>query len=312
MQSLWMVASAVFYALYGMSLKYAGALGVGAWEVLFYRSFFGLVVFFILMHRSGIVLSTTHGAAHLVRSVAGTGAIAAGIYSISHLNLGLAMTLNYTAPLFLGTFVVLYSLAHHARINWGLMGSLALGFAGVIVLLGPTIGPSEYAAAAVGLGAGLCTALATGFVKRLGNYHEPDARIIFYLMLAGSVVGIVAVAFSGGFSAVTGEMALWILAFCVCSTLGQLLLTRAFSHGNMVLAGALQYSVILFSTILGVWVFDDTVTAAASLGMVLIVVSGLAASWFTKREGAKVKELKAAREDFKSQNLRERDAKANK
>ena len=39
MQSLWMVASAVFYALYGLSLKYAGAEGVGAWEVLFYRSF---------------------------------------------------------------------------------------------------------------------------------------------------------------------------------------------------------------------------------------------------------------------------------
>ena len=309
MQSLWMVASAVFYALYGLSLKYAGAEGVGAWEVLFYRSFFGLIVFFILMHRRGIVLTTEHASAHFVRSFAGIAAIVAGIYSISHLNLGLAMTLNYTAPLFLGTFVVVYSLAHHARINWGLISSLALGFAGVIILLGPTIGPSEYTAAGVGLSAGLCTALATGFVKRLGRFHEPDARIIFYLMLAGSVTGIAAVAFTGGFSAVTAKTAPWILAFCVTSTLGQLLLTRAFSHGNMVLAGALQYSVILFSTLLGVWVLGDEVTLVAAAGMVLIVVSGLAASWFTKKEAEEVKALKTAQPEFKSRNLTERDQK---
>ena len=309
MQSLWMVASAVFYAFYGVAVKYAGSLGVGSWEILFYRSFFGLVIFFVIMHRSGIVLATQHAAAHFVRSAAGTCAIVAGIYSISHLNLGLAMTLNYTAPLFLGTFVVIYSLLHHARVNWGLMGALVLGFLGVIILLGPTIGPSEYFAAAVGLSAGLSTALATGFVKRLGNYHEPDSRIIFYLMLIGSAVGIIAVAFTGGFSTITPEKALWILGFCICSTMGQLLLTRAFSHGNMVLAGALQYSVILFSSLLGVWIFNDDVTVTVALGMVLIVVSGLAASWFTKKESAHVKSLKAGQPDIKSRNLLDRDEK---
>ena len=52
----------------------------------------------------------------------------------------------------------------------------------------------------------------------------------------------------------------------------------------MVLTGALQYSVILFSSILGVVVFGETVTAAIVTGMVIIVVAGLSASWFTKRE----------------------------
>lgn len=128
-------------------------------------------------------------------------------------------------------------------------------------------------------------------------------------MRAGSVTGIAAVAFTGGFSAVTTRTAPWILAFCVTSTVGQLLLTRAFSHGNMVLAGALQYSVILFSTLLGVWVLGDDVTLVAAAGMVLIVVSGLAASWFTKKEAEEVKALKAAQPEFKSRNLTERDQK---
>ena len=186
MQSLWMVVAAVFYAVYGVCIKFASLEGIGAWEVLFYRSFFGLVVFFIMMHREGTSMRTQHPWAHAVRSLAGVAAIVAGIYSLSHLNLGLAMTLNYTAPLFLGTFVVIWSLLHHSHINWGLMASLAAGFAGVVILLGPTIGPDEYFAAGVGIAAGGFTALATGFVKRLGSYHEPLSRIIFFLMLAGS------------------------------------------------------------------------------------------------------------------------------
>ena len=40
MQSLWMVVSAVFYALYGLSIKFAGAEGVGA-EQGFLRGIIG-------------------------------------------------------------------------------------------------------------------------------------------------------------------------------------------------------------------------------------------------------------------------------
>lgn len=36
MQSLWMVVAAVFYAVYGVCIKFASLEGIGAWEVLFY------------------------------------------------------------------------------------------------------------------------------------------------------------------------------------------------------------------------------------------------------------------------------------
>ena len=294
MQSLWMVVAAVFYAFYGVFIKWAGELGVGSWQVLFYRSFFGLVLFYIMMRSKGVAPGTRHPASHAVRSIAGTGAIIAGIYSISHLNLGLAMTLNYTAPLFLGVFVVGYSLMHHARINWGLMLSLVTGFIGVLVLLGPTIGPHEYFAAGVGLTAGLCTAVATGFVKRLGMYREPEPRIIFYLMLAGTVCGAAGVVSMGGFTPWTLERFYWIAGLSICAALGQLTLTRAFSRGNMVLSGALQYSVILFSTVMGEIVFDEAVTLAVVAGMVIIVVSGFSASWFTKKEEKLLRDKKKA------------------
>ncbi len=289
MQSLWMVVAALFYAVYGMCIKFAGACGVGSWEILFYRSFFGLIFIYTVMRLKGINIHTLHPWAHTVRSIAGTCAIVGGIYSISHLNLGLAMTLNYTAPLFLGFFVLVYSLKNHARINWGLMTSLVFGFIGVLTLLGPTIGPNEYFAAGIGLFAGLCTALATGFVKRLGTFHEPEGRIIFFLMLAGTLCGLICVLLFGQFTAWTWESFLWILGLCACSTMGQVTLTLAFSRGNMVLSGALQYTVILFSTLLGEIVFGEAVTVAVILGMIIIVLAGFSASWFTKKEQSHLK-----------------------
>lgn len=295
MQSLWMLVSALFYAMYGTCIKFAGEAGVGSWQILFYRSIFGLILIFCYMRWKGITIQSHHPWDHAVRSIAGTVAIVAGIYSISHLNLGLAMTLNYTSPLFLGMFVVCNSLRKHARINWGLIASLVFGFIGVITLLGPTIQPHEYFAAGVGLLAGGGAALATGFVKRLGTFHEPEGRIMLYLMLAGTLCGTAAVSVTGGFSAWSSENFPWILGLCLCATFGQITLTMAFSRGNMVLSGALLYTIILFSTIVGEVVFHEAVTVTVVIGMIIIVVSGFSASWFTKKEINAVKAINKAK-----------------
>jgi len=178
-----MVVAALFYAFYAVFVKYSGFEGIGSWEILFFRSIFGVVLFYGVMRFSGITLSTTHPWQHLIRSMCGTLSIICGIYSVSHLNIGLAMTLNYTSPLFVGAYILTTSLLHHARVNWGLMAMVLFGFIGVVIMLGPTIGPHEYYAAVVGLAAGFFTANATTFVKKLGMLHEPETRIIFYLVL---------------------------------------------------------------------------------------------------------------------------------
>lgn len=293
MQSLWMVVAAFFFALYAICVKFSSVEGIGSFEVLFYRSFFGLVIFYAMMRYRHITVHTVHPADHLIRSFMGAGAVMAGIYSIAHLNVGLAMTLNYTSPLFIGCFTIGILLSKHKGINWKLLSTLLLGFVGVTVMLSPTITPDEYFAAVVGLGSGFCTAVATTYVKRLGLMKEPELRILFYLVLVGSFCGLIGTMFTGGFTMPTANAAIAIAGFAICSTCGQFFLTRAFSRGNLVLSGALQYTVILFSTIMGVFVFGDRVNLTIVAGMVMIVVSGILASYFTRLE--KQKQLEEAK-----------------
>ena len=284
MQSLWMVVAAVFYALYGMFVKFAGQESIGSWEVLFFRSVFCTAVFFVALKAQHLNLTTPYPVHHIIRSVAGTLAMLFGIYSISHLNLGLAMTLNYTAPLFMGTFVVVTSMLHHSRINWGLISMVIVGFIGVIVLLGPTIGPHEYYAAVVGLCAGLMTAVATLYVKKLGVLHEPAAKIIFYLVFIGTLCGLAGTLMTGGFHPWSMNAAIYIAGLSVCACLGQFTLTLAFSRGNLVLSSSLQYTVILFATLLGEIFFHEPATWTGITGMCIIVFAGIMSSYYVRKE----------------------------
>lgn len=137
---------------------------------------------------------------------------------------------------------------------------------------------------------------------------EPELRILFYFVLIGSFCGLVGTMLSGGFTMPTTTVALAIAGFAICSTCGQFFLTIAFSRGNLVLSGALQYTVILFSTVLGVWIFDDSVSLTAIGGMIMIVVAGISASYFTRQEKQKELHEKKHTEEGLQRHLRHQSA----
>ena len=106
----------------------------------------------------------------------------------------------------------------------------------------------------------------------------------------------------------TSVAAMAIIGFVLCSTCAQFFLTRAFSRGNLVLSGALQYTVILFSTLMGMFVFGDSVSSAVVGGMVMIVVAGILASYFVRQETHKAIEARKHTEEGLQRHLRHKEA----
>jgi len=76
----------------------------------------------------------------------------------------------------------------------------------------------------------------------------------------------------------TWPEALWLLPIGILAAMGQLCMTRAYTHGATLLVANLQYSGIVFSALLGLFLFEDTLSASGWLGMGLIIASGVAAS----------------------------------
>jgi S-adenosylmethionine uptake transporter len=91
-----------------------------------------------------------------------------------------------------------------------------------------------------------------------------------------------------GFSGHTVSGAALLLAIGVTATLAQLAMTRAYGAGRTLLTANLQYSAIVFASILGVTLFADRIPLIGWIGIGTIIGSGVLATLITARATASV------------------------
>jgi S-adenosylmethionine uptake transporter len=164
-----------------------------------------------------------------------------------------------------------------ARVDGRLIATVLVGFAGVGLILRPTIEQDQLWHGLVGLVSGMISATAYLQVTALGRAGEPEYRIVYYFSLGGAVAGALTT-LATGMNTHTWQGIVLLLAVGVLATVAQLLMTRAYSTGRPLVNASLQYLGIAFSFGYGVLLFDDRVTWMALAGMALIVVAGLGAT----------------------------------
>ena len=269
MSSLWMIAASFCFALMGTFIKIASAkLAMG--DIVFYRTAINFAVVAVLMRARGTGMSTTCLGLHVRRGVIGNLGLALGFYAITHLPLGTAVTLNYTTPIFLAIVSVVLL---RQRPSAALCLAVLIGFAGILVLLQPTLGPEQYIAALVGLGSGFVTALAYYNVGLLVRAGEPETRVVFYFSLIGTLASLAWLAVEG-FSALDWPTAFLVLGFSLSGTVGQLAMTRAYGRGSALITGAFSYTTIVFSSLFGLLFFDERLEWLGWTGIALVMCSG--------------------------------------
>lgn len=272
MQALWMVVASFFFACMGACVKLAAATH-SAMEIVFYRSFISLLFMLALVKLRGVSLRTPHWRWQVSRGLLGFSALCAYFWAISVLPLATAVTLNYTSAMFLALFLALAGL----RLNAAMLGALTVGLAGVIVLLKPTFNETQIGAGVVGLGSGALAAMAYFSVRELGARGEPETRTVFYFALVSTLC-------SGAWllrsvvHPVDLRAGVLLLAVASFATAAQLAMTRAYSAGRTLMAAALAYSTVVFASLFGMLLWNETYDASTWLAIGLIVLSGLAAT----------------------------------
>jgi drug/metabolite transporter (DMT)-like permease len=300
-QSLWMVLGALLFATMGLCVKIASAWFSSA-ELVFYRGLIGVVFLWILARGRGVPLATRYPGMHAWRSLVGVVSLGTWFYAIAELPLATAVTLNYMSSVWIAVFLIGGTLlawvpipGRDGRVRRPpLQGTLVLtvltvlaGFAGVVLMLKPSLSDHQAFAGLIGLLSGLTSAFAYKQVVALSRLNEPEARTVFYFALGSAVAGGIAT-LAEGFSPWPGGLkALWLLPVGVLAALGQLCMTRAYAtaktQGGTLLVANLQYSGIIFAVLYSVLLFGDRIDTAGWAGMVLIVVSGIAATLLRQR-----------------------------
>lgn len=279
-----MVLATFLFATMGVCVKLASEF-YAASEIVMYRGLVGTVMMALISHRQGVSLKTTLPGMHLWRSISGVTSLCLWFYAIGKLPLATAMTLNYMSSVWMALFLLGGAVLMGAKkLDWRLMAAVLLGFAGVALILRPTLDQQQLWHGLAGLLSGMIAAMAYLQVTALGRVGEPELRVVFYFSVGGCVAGAVITGITeGGLHTHTLWGAALLLAVGVLATTAQVCLTRAYGTGKPLVNACLQYLGIVFSFVYGMLLFRDPLTWMAVAGMLLIIGAGVSATLLRSR-----------------------------
>ena len=173
----------------GVCVKLASA-EYSTGEIVFYRSVTGALLMYALARSRGGTVATRVPAMHFWRCLAGVTSLVLWFYAIGNLPLATAMTLNYMSSVWMALFLLGGAVAlGTSRVDGRLIATVLLGFAGVALILRPTIEERQLWHGLIGLLSGVIAATAYLQVTALGRAGEPEYRIVFYFSLGGVAAG---------------------------------------------------------------------------------------------------------------------------
>ena len=280
-----MILASLFFATMSVCIKYASA-HFGTFELVFYRGIIGMLFMGGMCRLQGVSLRTPVPMMHVWRSAIGVTSLSAWFYAIAHLPLATAMTLNYMSGVWVAAFLVGGTLVMGRLQDALRQGPIALtvmaGFAGVIMILRPTIEQNQLFAGVVGLMSGLIAAMAYMQVAALGRIGEPESRTVFFFSIGTTLVGLMGSLWIG-LTPWSWPAVLWLVPLGLLAAGGQLCMTMAYSKGATLVVANLQYSGIVFAALYGLFLFGDQIPLIGWAGMVLIIASGITATALRNR-----------------------------
>ena len=278
-----MVLATVLFACMGVCVKLASA-HFGTAAVVSARGLVGAIIMAGIAWHTATPLRTDVPRLHVQRGVSGVLALSLWFYCIGHLPLATAVTLNYMSSVWIAVFLLLrMALRRAGRVNPGLVGAIAVGFLGVALVLQPTLAQDQLFAGLLGVGSGMLAATAYVQVTALGRIGEPEVRVVFWFSVMGTLLGaltwlIPGQGNPGALADIPWSAWLELIGVGAFATIAQLLMTRAYARGSMLVNASLQYLGIVHAFLFGIVLFDDPLLPSAVTGAALIVLSGLYAT----------------------------------
>lgn len=289
-----MLFASFMFSIMGVCVKLASDMYATS-EIVMYRGIVGSIVLGATIVAQGETFRTKFPWHHAWRGTVGVIALWLWFYSISKLPLATAITLNYMAPIWIAAILFFTAWRQgETKFEWGLTAAIAMSFIGVTLLLKPAFHADQWFAGLIGLSSGMLSSLAYLQVRKLGLMGEPESRVVFYFSITGIVAGLLGVL--GNFVLSHGQAtvlhahslkgAALLLAIGVTATIAQVAMTRAYRLGKTLVTANLQYTGIVFSSVWGILIWSDMLGWLGWAGIVVILASGVAATFYNARNAA--------------------------
>ncbi len=279
---LFMLLASFSFAFMGGFAKVVSQTLPGV-EVTFFRNVFGVVLIGYAIYKSP--LKQVGGKPFLLffRGLMGFMALLAYFYIIAYMPLGEVVTYNKTSPIFVAIFAYLFL---GERLNGWSIFAILLGFLGIVLIAQPFGGTFDKYDL-LGIFSGLGAALAYTSIRELRRYYDTRA-IVMSFMGVGTIAPLLLMLITpyidapkaldfmfSPFVMPEGKIWLYLILMGLFATLSQYLMTKAYEYTKAGIVGTISYTNIVFALIIGVILGDALPDLLTSLGIVLVISSGL-------------------------------------
>lgn len=256
---LWMVWSCVlFVAIWG--LIRVAAEDLHPFVIVFFRTLFAVLAFAPFLFRHGLVsIKTDNIKSHALRGVFSFFGTLGLFYAVAHVPLADVVAISYSAPVFAAAGVVIFL---KEKVHWRRIAAILIGFVGVMIVLRPGFREIDLGVLSA-VGGSLALAGSLVVIKSLSGKDKPEAIALysFLFVLPASIFGAVFY-----WKMPTFNEFLILIVIGILVALGHTALARAFRYSEATAVLPLDFTRMIFASILGVLAFGESLDYIAWIG----------------------------------------------
>jgi drug/metabolite transporter (DMT)-like permease len=270
----YMIISVIAFAIMNTIVKYVAVFNV--YQIVFFRSIGTLAFTVPLILKNRIPLLGNNKKLLLLRAVAGVISLTLFFQSLNYLDVGTAVSLRYTSPIFAAILALVFLKEKIKPVQWLLF---LIAFVGVLFVKG-----FDTTINSVGLLLVILSALFLGLIfvviRKMGTKENPLIIINYFMVMAFVFGGVMSINHWRNPDAIE-----WILLLSlgIFGYAGQLYMTKAFQSQATSLIAPLKYLEVIFMIIIGATWFGEVYSFWTLFGISLILL-GLVYNVFLKNK----------------------------
>ena len=265
---LYMFMSICAFSLMDVIVKWSVDYPIG--QVLFFRGFFGIIVYFFVIPRERIknFYQTKRPGLHTLRCLAGLIALLAIFIALRKLPLATVVSISFAAPIFT-TILSIFLLNEKVGIFRWL--AVIVGFIGILIITEPGISELNiYYIFPIIFCLGLSYVAIT--IRQLST-SEPAWLISFYFSLSITFLSFLTIPQGWVMPSLNHFILLSLIG--IFGGVANLWLSLSYKYSEVSLVTPLKYLALVFAVIFGYLIWEEVPTIKTLLGAFLVIISTL-------------------------------------
>lgn len=278
---LFILCSAFCFTLMNAFIRLSGDLP--SVQKSFFRNFVAAVISFIILKKNHIKITCKpeNRLCMFLRAFCGTIGMLCNFYAVDHLVLADASMLNKMSPFFAVVFSAIFLKDKASPFQ---IGAVIAAFAGSLFIIKPTFSNMDLFPSVIGFLGGMGAGAAYTCVRQLGVKGENGSVIVFVFSAFSCVTTLPYIIFN--FAPMSLYQIGMLLLTGAAAAGGQFSITAAYTHAPAKEVSVFDYSQIIFSAILGFFLFGQIPDVLSIVGYAVIISVAVAMFIYNNKKTA--------------------------